>query len=484
MHDNLPRIHWLRFVILLIGITAVGAVPASASDPAKPVAIKAGKILTVTKGVIDNGVIIIRNGKIAAIGKQGEVAIPADCEVIDASDRWVMPGQIDLHAHIGNNSGLHDYVHTNNPEFRVCDYLEPDSPQIQDDLASGVTTINTIPGSGGNNSGFGVIWKIAGPRDEMIVRRLGTMKIAQAYNPERRAGDLGLSRMGMWWMIREMFNSAKVYNAKWTAYEQSKQRVAGKDEPIRVASTKPTAIGSPKANAQNGKSTIKPPDFLPGLEQLREVMQKRTPVFVHTAGGRDVFQTMYMFHDVYNLPVVISHGEFGAFHVAQEAAKRNIPCNIGPRLYDFSSQVYEKKFYSIPGEYAAAGVQNVSLNTDCPVIPGEDLFLQGTLSVKLGMNEDAVLRALTINPAKAVGIDDRVGSLEVGKDADIVIKKGSLFDVRNPIEKVLINGRVVYVHGQRRKGYSNSLKAMQAMMDDDGCMDQHPEDYEGIEHGH
>ena len=84
----------------------------------------------------------------------------------------------------------------------------------------------------------------------------------------------------------------------------------------------------------------------------------------------------------------------------------------------------------------------------------------------------------------SVGIEDRVGSLEVGKDADFVIKRGSLFDPRNPIERVIINGRTVYVHGQRRKGYSNSLKAMQAMIDDDGCMDQHPDDYVEIDHDH
>jgi len=462
------------------------ATSSGASEQAKTLVVKAGKILTVTNGVIENGVMVIRNGKIAAIGKQGEIAIPADAEILDVSDRWIMPGQIDLHAHIGNNSGLHDYVHTLNPEFRVWDYIEPEAPQVQDSLASGVTTIMTIPGSGGNHSGFGVIWKFAGgSRDELIVRKLGGMKIAQAYNPERRAGDIGLSRMGMWWMLREMFNRAKSYDAEWTAFEQSKQRRA--DQSVRLASTSIPAIDTAKSKNANPKSKAqqpKAPLFRAGLENMRAVFQKKTPVFVHTAGGRDVFQTMHMFHDVYGLPVVVSHGEFGAFRIAQEAAKRDIPCNIGPRLYDFTGQVYDRKFYSIPGEYVRAGVQNVSLNTDCPVIPGEELFLQGTLSIRLGMDEDLALRALTINPAKAIGIADRVGSLEVGKDADFVIKKGSLFDPRNPIEKVIINGRTVYVHGQRRKGYSNSLKAMQAMIDDDGCMDQHPDDGEDEGHGH
>jgi imidazolonepropionase-like amidohydrolase len=466
---SLSAVAWMAASIA--GGTLVSA-PARAADPARPLAIKAGKILTVTNGTITNGVIVIRNGKIAAIGKQGEVAIPSDAEVMDIGDRWIMPGQIDLHCHIGNDSGLHDYVHTLNPEFRVWDYIDPNAPQIQDSIASGITTNMTIPGSGGNHSGFGVIWKLAGgSREELIIRKLGGMKIAQAYNPERRAGDLGLSRMGMWWMMREMFDRAKSYNAQQTAYEDSqkgKGRGASNGEPIRLVSTSMPTVTSPALK--------KSPGFNPDLEQMRSVFQKKTPVFVHTAGGRDVFQTMSMFQDMYHLPVIISHGEFGAFRIAAEAAKHNIPCNIGPRLYDFTGFVYDRKFYSIPGEYEKAGVQNISLNTDCPVIPGEELFLQGTLSVRLGMDEDLALRALTINPAKAIGIADRVGSLEVGKDADLVIKRGSLFDPRNPIERVLINGKTVYVHGQRRKGYSNVVKAMAAMIDDDGCMDEHSEE--------
>jgi imidazolonepropionase-like amidohydrolase len=420
---------------LALAVAGMAAGPCAADQ--KPVAIRAGRILTVTRGSIDNGVIVIRDRKIVAVGKQGEVPIPPDAEVIDASDRWVMPGQIDLHTHIGNNSGLHDYVHSLNPEFRVWDFIDPDSPQIQDDIASGITTILTIPGSGGNHSGFGVLWKLGGaPREELILRKLGGMKVAQAYNPERRAGDLGLSRMGMWWMLRDLFTRGQKYEQAWEEYE-------------RYPGTAPQ------------------PAVQPDLEQIRAVFQRKTPVFVHTAGGRDVVGTMRMFHDEFHLPVIVSHGEFGAFRIAEEAAKRGVPVNVGPRLYDFSSQVYDRKFYSIPGEYARAGVKNVSLNTDCPVIPGDELFLQGTLAVRLGMDEESVLRALTINPAEAIGIADRVGSIEVGKDADLVIKRGSLLDPRTPVDLVLINGTVVYRHGQTRRGASR--RGQSAPRDDDGC---------------
>lgn len=434
------------FPALLAGLLPLSARPAAAADTPRTLAIKAGRILTVTNGDIENGVLIIRGGKIVALGKQGEVAIPADAEIIDASTEWVMPGQVDLHAHVGNDSGLHDYVHTLNPEFRVWDYITPDSPQVMDDIASGVTTVLTIPGSGGNHSGFGVLWKLAGgTREELIIRKLGGMKVAQAYNPERKAGDLGLSRMGMWWMLRDMFARANKYEDGIKSYEQWEKQQGKPTSGLSLVSNETT----PKAKA--GKE-IDPPQSVIGLDNLRAVLEKKTPVFVHTAGARDVMETVRMFHDEMNLNVVISHGEFGGFRAAQEVAKRDIPCNIGPRLYDFSYQTYDRKFYSIPSQYEKAGVQNISLCTDCPVIPADDLFLQGTVSVRMGMSEENALRALTINPAKAMGIGDRIGSLEVGKDADIVIKKGSLFDVRNPIDKVFINGKLVYHKGMRRRG--------------------------------
>jgi|SRR5579871_1362914 len=458
-------------LLLLAAALALGGgrpVAAQEAKAAKPLVIKAGRILTVTNGVIENGVLVIRNGKIAALGKQGEVTLPADAEILDASGMWVMPGQIDLHCHIGNDSGLHDYVQSLNPAFRIWDYIDPESPQVKDSIASGITTILTIPGSGGNNSGFGVLWKLGGAkREDLILRKLGAIKIAQAYNPERSAGDLGLSRMGMWWMLREQFDRAKKYDDTWQAYEQAGKSAPHAEQLLLAANTPGDAK---KQSPQEPKKVL-------GLEQMRDVIEHKTPVFVHTAGARDVMETMRMFHDERGLPVIISHGEFGGLRAAEEAAKRNIPCNIGPRLYDFSYQTYDRRFYSIPMEYARAGVQNISLNTDCPVIPSDDLFVQGTISIKMGMDEDLALRALTINPARAIGIGDRVGSLEVGKDADLIIKRGSLFDPRNPIEKVLINGNIVYTHGQRRRGITTGPFLPEGIVDDDGCSkDDAPEE--------
>jgi len=453
--------------VLVAGFATSFHTPAYAQSRA--LAIKAGRILTVTNGTIINGVIIVRNGKIVALGKLGEVVIPADAEVIDASSEWVMPGQIDLHAHIGNDSGLHDYVHTLNPEFRVWDYITPDAPEVRDDIASGVTTLLTIPGSGGNHSGFGVLWKLGGaPREQLYLRKLGVMKVAQAYNPERTAGDLGLSRMGMWWMLRDMFSRAKSYETEMKSWEDS-----NKKQYSLVANAGLVSTGSPGGAIHTGKQAEAPDDVI-GMDNLRAVLEKKTPILVHTAGARDVMETMRMFHDELNLNVFISHGEFGGFQSAAEAAKRGIPVNVGPRLYDFSYQTYDRTFYSIAQKYLNAGVEMLSLNTDCPVIPPDDLFLQGTISIRMGMDEDMALRAVTINPARTIGIADRIGSLEVGKDADLVIKKGSLFDVRNPIDRVYINGNLVFQHGQRRRGVGAGPFEARNGVEEDGQVESGP----------
>jgi len=170
---------------------------AIAAEQAK-YAIKAGKILTVTKGTINHGAILIDDGVITAVSQVSDVDIPEGCKVIDASDKWVMPGIVEIHSHMAGEGGLNDMVVPTNPELCIADVIDPEAWRIPQAVAGGVTTVHTIPGSGTNMAGFGVLYKLHGKTvDEMLIRRLGSMKVSQAYNPERRGGDLGLSRMGM-----------------------------------------------------------------------------------------------------------------------------------------------------------------------------------------------------------------------------------------------------------------------------------------------
>lgn len=381
-------------------------------------AIRAGKIVTCAESgpeVIDGGVILVRGGKIERIGAAAQVPIPEGAKIVDASDRWALPGFIDLHCHIGGSMrDINDMVHPTNPELSTRPTIDPDSELLKNAVAGGVTTVLYIPGSGTNLSGFGTLMHTAGGRtiDELIVRFPGAMKVAQAWNPERRGGDLGASRMGMWWGLRSLLDRAKLYNESCTAFEQ-------------------------------GRTAVRP-ELQPDLDHMRGLFQKKYPVIIHTADPRDVMGTARMFHDEYAVPCIITHGEFGGYKVAEEIAKRGVPVNVGPRIYDFRALVDDGKWLGIAPKYAEAGVKRLSLCTDSPVLPQEDLFLQASMSVRYGLDYKAALRGLTIEPAKAVLIDKRLGSLEVGKDADILLTTGDPLDIRNYVARVFIAGRSVY----------------------------------------
>jgi imidazolonepropionase-like amidohydrolase len=414
-------------ILLLIIVTTVSA------KPEYRYAIRAGKILTMapqsdsqkTPAVINHGIILVRSGKIEAMGPRDKITIPNGYTVIDASQFWVMPGIVEAHCHIGAYMGdLNDMVMQVNPELRASDCIWTDELAYTKAITGGVTTIHSMPGSGTNQAGFTVILKTdpADP-DNTVIREVGVMKATQAFNPERRNGDLGRTRMGMSWLLREFLAKGRAYHEAWTAFEQGK--------------------------------TDKEPTLKPAWELMRKVFSKEIPTIVHTYSGWGVMQTMRMFNDENDLPVIPTHTAFGGFTVAREAAKRpGVSINIGPRIVEFNSrEERDGRAHGMGAAYVDAGVSNFSINTDAVgwshgISPQEELATtQGAVTARYGLDERITLEALTINPARALQIDDRVGSLEVGKDADIVIKKSSLIDPATPVELVLVNGRVAY---QRR----------------------------------
>ncbi len=418
------------FSVLLLSIIA-GVAPAKTEYR---YAIRAGKILTMapqsdgqkTPAVINHGIILISNGKIEAMGPKDKITIPAGYAVIDASRFWVMPGVVESHCHIGAYMGdLNDMVMQVNPELRASDCVWTDEMAYTKAITGGITTIHTMPGSGTNQAGFTVIIKTdASDPEKVVLREFGAMKATQAFNPERRNGDLGRTRMGMSWLLRQFLAQGRAYHEAWVAYEQGK--------------------------------TDKKPDLKPAWEIMRKVFTKEIPTIVHTYSGWGVMQTMRMFNDENELPVIATHTAFGGYTVAREAAKRpGVSINIGPRTVEFNSKrTGDDGLHGMGAEYVAAGVTNFSINTDSVfwshgMAPAEELpTTQGAITARYGLDERITLEALTINAARALQIDDRVGSLEVGKDADVVIKRTSLIDPATPVELVLVNGRVAY----QRKG--------------------------------
>ncbi len=372
-------------------------------------AVRAGRLLTMDSEPIHGGVMLIENGKIKAIGT--EVQIPEGTEILDFGDATVCPGFVDLHHHVSGGMGdINDMVHPTNPELRTLDTIQPNAAMIEQTVAGGVTTTLFIPGSGSNISGFGALLKMrrGAKLKDMLIKELGAMKVAQGFNPERRSGDMGNSRMGSQFLLTRTLMRGKAYAEACRHHAEN-----GGDKPKHQAE----------------------------LEQLRKVMDGKVPVIIHTAGARDCVATARMFQDVFKVRMILSHGTFNGHWAASALARRQTPVNLGPRMFEFTK---DGRFQGICEGYHRVGVKDLSINTDAPVIPPEQLPLQAAMANRLGLPWRASLEALTIIPARQIGHDHRVGSLTPGKDADFFVCDGDPIDPRYPPKQVFIEGQLVY----------------------------------------
>jgi imidazolonepropionase-like amidohydrolase len=363
--------------------------------------VRCGKVLTMdgSDRVLAPGVVVVRNEKIEAVAE--------DCSevegftILELERGWALPGMVDLHTHIHSGSwrDINDSVFLTNPELRVTPAMRPGNPDIQRARAGGVTTLFGIPGSGSSISGFGALYKAKSSESyhDVVLRDPGGMKVAQTHNPQRSNGDMGQTWCGLSWMLEEV-------NAR--ALEQEDRRN-------------------------------------PRLEPLRRVHRGELPVLIHCAGVEGVASAVRMWKGRYGTRCVVSHGCFDGWMAADFVASMGVPVNHGPRTLDYL-HTQEGRVVATAAEYLRAGVPQFSLNTDSRVVPQEEFFLQGSVSARLGADSYQMLRALTIHPAQSFGIDDRVGSLEPGKDADLVITSGDPLDPRSRVELVVIDGRIEY----------------------------------------
>lgn len=265
-------------------------------------------------------------------------------------------------------------------------------------------------------AGWGVIVKTwADTPKGSLVRYPGALKIAQAGNPERRNGDLGAESMGMNFLLRQVLTEGRDYHRAWERWEKTKK---GK-RPAKYARYEP----------------------------FRALFRKEIPVAVHTQIMSVVQSTMRMLHDEFDLRVVIVHGTFDGFKNGPEIARRGIPVANGPRQVWYDSSQGKVIGLTAAWYWAGIGEDGIAVNTDDAgggMFPGEELSFHGTISIRLGLPEHVALKGQTISVARMLGIEDRVGSLETGKDADIAIWTGDPFDPRNRTQVVLVNGKVAY----------------------------------------
>lgn len=409
--------------------------PAPGTPGGPGLAIHARKLLTLAEDgppVVDNGVLLVLDGAIQEVGRARDVSIPDGYVEVDVGDHWLMPGMVDLHSHVAGasefNGDLHDYVFLTNPGLRASSTVVPGNPALLRALAAGVTTILYIPGSGANMSGQGVLLKTGFDRyEDMVLRDPGSLKLAQAGNPERYYAYEGstIGRAFMNWNTRDTFRRGLAYAETWAA---------------RIAEAE--ALGT------------EPPVRDPQWDVFHPLLEQSIAVSTHTQLYQVVLTTITMVRLELGLKVFLDHSTYGGWRTGALAEESGVPAIVGPSSIDGTGNRFlddvvangREGIQGVAAGYQELGHTQVGFNTDAPIVPQEELQLQAGMAVRYGF-DDAFLetvRGLTIVPARAAGIEDVVGSLEVGKHADVLIIAGHPADPRSQVARVLIQGHEVY----------------------------------------
>ncbi len=357
--------------------------------------------------------ILLADGKIAAIG--GGLTAPADAAVFDADGLEVYPGFVDAHTHIGlDGYGIGyegcDYNEMNDiwtPQLRAIDGINPRDPSLADARRAGVTCVCTGPGSANVLGGTFLAMKTVGDRvDKMVVRDPVAMKCAFGENPKRCYRDkCDSTRMSTAAFLRGALMQARDYGAR--------------------------------KQAANGDIT-KMPAYNQKLEALLPVLAREIPLKAHAHQANDIFTALRIARE-FNLRLTLEHVTEGHLIVDELAGEKDVPMAVGPSLTFASKFELQNKSWSTPAVLTAAGC-HVSIITDNSVIPQQYLPLCAGMAIKAGMDPFDALKAITLNPAEHIGVADRVGSLEVGKDADLVITNGCPFEVMTEVKAVFIDG--------------------------------------------
>jgi len=369
---------------------------------------------------IEGGTVLLRDGKIAAMEGPG-FAVPSGTSVVDASGKWVLPGFIDAHAHAGvaeeaegwAGQDTNERTDPNSAHVRALDAINPADLGFRDAIGGGVLAVNVNPGSANPIGGQTVAIKCWGRTvDEMVLREPAGLKSALGENPKRVYGDRNetpATRLGTAAVIRGAFVAALNYQAKLTSEDSSTER------------------------------SLVERDLK--LEALSRVLRREIPWRQHCHRADDIATAMRMARE-FGYDLVIDHGT-EAYLLADQIAAASIPVVIGPLFTSRSKVELRNRSLANPGRLAAAGV-TIAITTDHPVVPIHFLIHQATLAVKEGLDPVTALRAVTINPARIIGVSDRLGSLEAGKDGDVVIWSGDPLDVMSRAEVAFVDGREIY----------------------------------------
>jgi imidazolonepropionase-like amidohydrolase len=413
---------------------AAGPAANSAASSGATIALKGGKLLTITHGVIENGVVVMQNGRITAVGGPG-TAIPAGAKVIDATGMTVYPGLIDSETHLGLTEISADRM-TNDeleasdeimPHMHVYDAFHAETALIPVTRINGITNAIVAPASGDTLPGQDSFIQLAGPSaTEMLVVRDIAMPLnftgQQRRNQSFESAKFPFTRMGMATQLRQAFIDAQDYEQKLAAYEKKK-----------------SAGGGDKDKNKEKEKAGAPPKRDLKLEALLPYLHGKRPVVLAAEEPNDLLTALELANE-FNLKVVLNHVTHSA-SLLDKIAATGLPVIVGP-IYEQpkESERYDAVF-SMPAQLARRGVKIAFASYDAH--QARNLPYAAGYAVAFGLPPDEALKAITINPAQIWGVDKDLGSLEVGKLGNLVVANGDPLDVRTDVKHVFIQGQEI-----------------------------------------
>ncbi|RLS26982.1 MAG: amidohydrolase [Planctomycetota bacterium] len=412
----------------ILAMLALGFAPDETKKPTETVIYKGAIIHTANAIPIINGYLVVKDGKIIALGSAENM--PAiQGKIIDVTGKVIIPGLVDSHSHLGvfarpqvpANSDGNEGSGPLQASLRALDGITPNDPGIRMALAGGVTTANIMPGSGNVIGGQTLYVKFVGQTVEQMriqnIPVLGGLKMANGENPKRfnfdRTKSAPATRMKIHAMQREQFIKAREYQKKWADYRKKKETDA----------------------------KAEPPEVDLALEPLVEVLERKRTVHFHCHRADDIYSAFKLSQE-FDFEIVLQHAT-EAYRIVDELAKKNAWVSL--TLVD--SPGGKAEVSGLLEENAAAitkaGVK-VAINTDDPVTESRFFLRTGAIALRGGMTELEALRALTLNPATMMHLEKRVGSLEVGKDADFVVLSGAPFSIYTQVLATFIEGKQLF----------------------------------------
>ncbi len=383
----------------------------------KKTAIINARIYTMTGRIIESGSVLWEEDRIIAVGEN--LDLPSQTEVLDERGNTVVPGYIDAHTHLGileeiyqmEGDDLNEMTEPVTPELRALDGVNPYDLGFKDAIKGGITTVMTGPGSANVVCGTTMVLKTVGEclQDMVLIEQSG-LKVAFGENPKRVYGEqkkMPSTRMGIAALLRQAFIDTKDYLAKKEKAEKENELV----------------------------------EHDLGFENLALVLKGKIPLRAHVHRADDI-ATAIRIADEFQVKMVLEHGTEAHKNI-KDIVKRDIPVVLGPTLSSRSKVELAEMNWETAALLSKAGVL-VALTTDHSVIPVQYLPLCAALAVRHGMDEQEALKAITINPARILGLDDRIGSLKEGKDADMLVLSGHPLDWRTKIKRVYVNGKEAY----------------------------------------